>query len=51
MNEEKEVFEPPKALNLDGEELTEQDLEDVAGGGCNGGSCCPGGVMPKFQDV
>jgi len=48
--EKKEIFEPPKAVDLGGRELTverleDEELEDVAGGGCNGGNdgCKNGG--------
>ena len=47
--EKKETFEEPKALNLEGQEITEEDLEAVSGGvhelvpgDCTGGSCCGG---------
>jgi hypothetical protein len=41
----KKKYEAPKAVDLGGEELTEDQLEDVAGGqegDCIGGGCCGG---------
>lgn len=41
-------YEAPKAVDLEGKELTEDQLEGVAGGiapegDCVGGGCCGGG--------
>jgi hypothetical protein len=48
MTEKSKKYEAPKAVDLEGQELTEDQLESVAGGAelegsCTGGGCCSGG--------
>lgn len=46
--EKKETFEEPKVLNLEGEEITDDNLEEVSGGltrvpgDCTSGTCTGG---------
>jgi hypothetical protein len=40
--DKKEEFETPKVLNLEGKELTEEELEGAAGGVDEGHSCSSG---------
>lgn len=48
-NDEKEAFETPKVLDLEGKEITDEELEEASGGeiapvlgDCTGGGCCGG---------
>lgn len=45
--EKKDTFEEPKALNLQGEELTDESLEDVSGGG----NTCHTGISTNLEDA
>jgi hypothetical protein len=40
--EKKEVFETPKVLNLEGKEITDEELEEASGGLAAGNDCHTG---------